>query len=55
MVVTPLQQKNVKTGYCYFCDVNLAGNFAYKLSKREQNTLGIELAEGVSFCSQKCL
>jgi hypothetical protein len=55
MIVTPIQHKNVKTGYCYFCDVSLAGNFAYKLSKREQSTLGIELAEGVSFCSQKCL
>jgi hypothetical protein len=55
MVVTPLQQKNVKIGYCYFCDVSIADNFAYKLSKREQNTLGIELAEGTAFCSQKCL
>jgi hypothetical protein len=55
MVVTPLQQKNVKIGYCYFCDVSIADNFAYKLSEREQSTLGIELAEGTSFCSQKCL
>ncbi|CAG8695189.1 11779_t:CDS:2, partial [Ambispora leptoticha] len=52
MVVTPLQQKNVKIGYCYFCDVSISDNFAYKLNEREQSTLGIELAEGTAFCSQ---
>ena len=55
MIVAPLRQKNVKTGYCYFCDISIAADFPYKLKVEEQNTLGIEIAEGAVFCSQECL
>jgi len=55
MVVTPLRQKDVKTGYCYFCDISIAADFPYKLKIEEQNTLGIEISEGAAFCSQSCL
>ncbi|CAH1755721.1 4973_t:CDS:2 [Entrophospora sp. SA101] len=54
-MVTPLRQKVVKTGYCYFCDISIAADFPYKLRAEEQNTLGIEIAEGAAFCSQECL
>ena len=55
MVVTPLRKKAVKSGYCYFCDISIEADFPYKLKAEEQNTLGIEIAEGAVFCSQECL
>lgn len=55
IISTPLRQKIVKTGYCYFCDISIAEGFPYKLSREEQNTLGIEITKGATFCSQKCL
>ncbi|CAG8741221.1 36916_t:CDS:2, partial [Racocetra persica] len=55
MIVTPLRKKAVKIGYCYFCDISIATDFPYKLKVEEQNTLGIEIAEGAAFCSQECL
>jgi len=54
-IITPLRQKVVKGGYCYFCDISIAADFPYKLKVEEQNTLGIEIAEGAAFCSQECL
>ncbi|CAG8583337.1 9068_t:CDS:1 [Cetraspora pellucida] len=55
IIITPLRQKAVKTGYCYFCDISIATDFPYKLKMEEQNTLGIEIVEGAAFCSQECL
>jgi len=53
--ITPFQQKSVKTGYCYFCDVNIASGFAYELKKEEQVVFGIRVAQGAKFCSRECL
>ena len=55
MIVTPLRQKTVKSGYCYFCDTSYETDFPYKLKVEEQNTLGISIPEGAAFCSQECL
>ena len=55
MIVTPLRQKAVKSGYCYFCDISYETDFPYKLKVEEQNTLGIVIPEGAAFCSQECL
>src|SRR6185369_16485711 len=55
MIVAPLRKKAVKSGYCYFCDIGIEADFPYKLKVEEQNTLGIEIAEGAAFCSQECL
>ncbi|CAG8535232.1 1748_t:CDS:1, partial [Paraglomus occultum] len=55
MIVTPLRQKTVKSGYCYFCDTSYETDFPYKLKVEEQNTLGIVIPEGAAFCSQECL
>ncbi|CAJ0914563.1 1298_t:CDS:10 [Entrophospora sp. SA101] len=55
MFVTPLRQKDVKQGYCYFCDISIAAGFPYKLKFEEQKTLEIEVTEGAVFCSQECL
>jgi len=55
MIVTPLRQKTVKSGYCYFCDISYETDFPYKLKVEEQNTLGISIPEGAAFCSQECL
>ncbi|CAG8638201.1 6162_t:CDS:1, partial [Ambispora gerdemannii] len=53
--ITPLRSKVVKRGYCYFCDINIASGFPYKLAKEEQTVLAIEVLEGAEFCSQECL
>lgn len=55
IVITPLQRKIAKKGYCYFCDVSIADDFSYKLEKEEQKTFGVEIIEGALFCSRKCL
>ena len=53
--ITPLRQKELKPGYCYFCDISIANGFPYKLEKEEQRVLDIEVTEGAEFCSQECL
>ncbi|MEG7979095.1 MAG: hypothetical protein NY202_04275 [Mollicutes bacterium UO1] len=55
MVVTPLRQKTVKNGYCYFCDISVSAVFSYKLRAEEQSALRIDITEGAVFCSQQCL
>lgn len=55
MSITPLRQKTLKVGYCYFDDISLASGFPYKLEKEEQKVLDIEVPEGAEFCSQECL
>jgi len=53
--LTPLRQKDLKSGYCYFDDISISGNFPYKLGKEEQEVLGIDIPKGAEFCSQECL
>jgi len=52
--LSPLQQKDLKLGYCYLCNVSIGGNFSYKLREEEQRIWGIEIAKGAEFCSRKC-
>ena len=53
--ITPLRQKDPKSGYCYFDDIGISGSFPYKLGKEEQEVLGIDIPKGAEFCSQECL
>jgi hypothetical protein len=53
--LAPLRQKDPKSGYCYFDDISISGNFPYKLGKEEQEVLGIDIPQGAEFCSQECL
>jgi hypothetical protein len=55
VVVTPLQQKVIKEGYCYFCNIKITSGIPYQFSKEEQKVLEVEIVEGAGFCSQECL
>lgn len=55
MPITPLWQKSLKVGYCYFCETSISSGFPYKLAKEEQKVLNIQVTEGAEFCSQECL
>ena len=52
--LSPFQQKDLKLGYCYLCNVSIGANFSYKLREEEQRIWGIEIAKGAEFCSRKC-
>src|SRR2546423_794459 len=53
--ITPLQQKNPKEGYCYFCDIRISSGIPFRLTKEEQKVLEVEIVEGAGFCSRDCL
>src|SRR5262249_26263020 len=55
ILITPLQQKVPKEGYCYFCDIRISSGIPYRLTREEQGVLEIEIVEGAGFCSQDCL
>ena len=55
VLITPLQQKIPREGYCYFCDIRISSGIPYQLTKEEQGVLEIEIVEGAGFCSQDCL
>ncbi|WNE40313.1 MAG: hypothetical protein GBAus27B_000380 [Mycoplasmataceae bacterium] len=53
--VAPLRQKNPKQGYCYFCEIDIADSFSYRIEEKDKRILGVEVNEKARFCSQECL
>lgn len=53
--LSPLRQKHLNEGYCYFCDIDIADSFSYKLEEKNKRILGVEVNEKARFCSQECL
>ena len=53
--VAPLRQKDFKKGYCYFCEIDIADSFSYRIEEKDKRILGVEVNEKARFCSQECL